>query len=220
MKKNNLAILIPALNEENTIENVVINALKIGKPIVIDDGSTDSTSELAYKSGAYVLVNKFNNGYESALSYGMQESIKLGFDFVLTMDADGQHSIESAELLIKNMKKDFDIIIGVRNNKQRIIESFAGLIGKLLWNIDDPFSGLKLYRLSTCSKIGKFDTLNLIGSEMMMRGILLGLKIVTVDIEVLPRADKSRFGNLLKINIKLLRAIIILILIYYGHIAI
>ena len=212
----NIAIIIPALNEQATIEKVVRTSFTIGIPIVIDDGSKDSTASIAHSAGAYVFSNDSNLGYEASLNFGLQQAINLGFEFALTMDADGQHSIESSKLLIQIISNNFDIVIGCRKTKQRIIESLAGIIGQLLWKIDDPFSGLKLYRLSSFDKSKEFNKFNLVGCEIMMHAIVNRLKICTVTIETLPRIDTPRFGNSFKANLKLMRALFISILIYFN----
>ena len=211
----NTAILIPALNEELTIEKVVFNSHKIGVPIVIDDGSTDSTATLALNAGAYVISNDINIGYEASLNRGFKKAIELGFEFALTMDADGQHSIESSQLILQNSSDDFDIIIGTRKTKQRIIESLGGFIGKLIWDISDPFSGLKLYRIPSFSMLKNFNKLNLVGCELMIFAIVNNLIINSIVVDTQPRLDSPRFGNSFKANYKFLRALIIILLINF-----
>ena len=64
--------MIPALNEVETIEQVVSSLLRYGDVLVVDDGSHDSTAEVATLAGAMVVVNKNNLGYDGALNVGFQ----------------------------------------------------------------------------------------------------------------------------------------------------
>jgi glycosyltransferase involved in cell wall biosynthesis len=75
------AILIPAFNEELSIAAVIQAASNYGKAIVIDDGSSDPTSEIAYKLGALVIRHEKNYGYQAALNSGLCEAIKLKFKY-------------------------------------------------------------------------------------------------------------------------------------------
>ena len=61
---NNLVVLIPAFNEEQEIENVILGVKKFAIPLIIDDGSTDRTSSIANAAGAIVINHSENYGYE------------------------------------------------------------------------------------------------------------------------------------------------------------
>ena len=140
----------------------------------------DNTVEIAKRNGAQVLELSFNHGYEGALSAGFDLAISKKFEFVLTMDADGQHSIESANLIINSILPDIDIVIGTRIHKQRFMENIGGWIGSILWKVHDPFSGLKLYRLNTCKNVCSFDENKLAGTEMMVKCHKKNLNIITI----------------------------------------
>ena len=91
MARCNLAIIVPALNEEKTIENVITRIKEKGTVIVINDGSSDRTSEIAENSGAIVINHSFNKGYDEALNTGFKYAYESGFEYVITFDADEQH---------------------------------------------------------------------------------------------------------------------------------
>jgi glycosyltransferase involved in cell wall biosynthesis len=215
MKVSRLAIVIPAYNEAATISTVVANALSLGDVIVVNDGSRDSTADRARAAGAKVVNLGGNTGYEGALNSGVQSAVDQDYDFVLTMDADGQHSIESAQVLL-NVLGSADIGIGTRQKKQRAAEWIAGWIGGILWGVADPYSGLKIYRLKSCKAFMPFDSRCLVGGEMFVRAHRAGLKIVTVPIETEGRTDAPRFDSSWRANCRLSRATVLLAAITWG----
>ena len=85
-----VVIVIPALNEAATIRRVVADVIRHGTALVVDDGSSDGTGELAREAGAHVLTLARNIGYEGALDAGFAEAARLGADIVVTFDADNQ----------------------------------------------------------------------------------------------------------------------------------
>ncbi len=117
----NLSILIPALNEEKTIEKVIKSIPKkfpkITKQqiIVVNDGSTDKTAEIAKKNGAIVINHKKNLGLGTAFQSGLQRALELKSDILVTIDADCQFDPEEIPKLIKPItEKEADFVTGSR----------------------------------------------------------------------------------------------------------
>ena len=75
-KNKDLLILIPAFNEEKTINKMIKEVKTYGKVLVIDDGSNDKTRNIALKSGAIVLRHKKNLGYNTAINSGIKYFLK------------------------------------------------------------------------------------------------------------------------------------------------
>jgi len=123
--------IIPAYNEEKLIGYVVSQATKILPTFVIDDGSKDNTSIIAQKNGAQVLLQVPNQGKGEALKRGFREAIKSYYDFVITLDADGQHEVQESEKFITLFGKDeIDLIIGYRDfNKMPFSRRIANTVG-------------------------------------------------------------------------------------------
>ena len=95
--KKSIAIIIPALNEGDTIADIVrqcaqsLDANRFEPSvIVIDDGSTDRTEELAASAGARTISHPVNMGVGKAFQTGLAEALKTGADIVVNIDADGQ----------------------------------------------------------------------------------------------------------------------------------
>lgn len=114
-------IIIPVFNEQGVIGNVVeqIRATELAcdcQILVIDDGSTDRSAEEARSAGARVISLIRNLGYGYALRTGYQVAYDEGFDLVVQMDGDGQHSAESIPALMAPvLTGQCDVVIGSRS---------------------------------------------------------------------------------------------------------
>lgn len=108
--------VIPALNEENTIYQVVRETLKyVDKVIVVDDGSTDHTSSQARKAGAYVIRHIINRGQLAALLTGFKGGLMLGASILVSLDADQQHDPSEIPYLLSEIEvNNADLVIGSR----------------------------------------------------------------------------------------------------------
>ena len=122
MDKYQVAIVIPAFNEESTISNVVHSVKEYGVVIVINDASTDNTKKVAKEAGAVVVSHNKNKGYDGALNTGFVKAEELNFDAIITFDADGQHNPMALPQYIKFLKEGIALVLGVRPNTQRFSE--------------------------------------------------------------------------------------------------
>jgi glycosyltransferase involved in cell wall biosynthesis len=111
-----IAVLIPAYNAAASLRGV-IEGIKEYVPsiLVVDDGSTDATAEIALAAGVHVLGHQINRGKGVALRTGFWFLLHQGYRAIITMDADGQHDPSYIPLFIDAYKKGKgDIIIGSR----------------------------------------------------------------------------------------------------------
>lgn len=108
--------VVPCLNEEKFIGDVVARALKhVDKVIVVDDGSTDATAAIAKKAGAAVISHHSRRGAGAATRSGFEAAIQRGADIVVTLDGDGQHNPAEIPLLLRPVLHDeADLVIGSR----------------------------------------------------------------------------------------------------------
>jgi len=132
MRSTSGFFVIPAYNESVHIGGVVSQAIKILPTLVVDDGSTDNTGTIATKEGGQVFVQIPNQGKGEALKRGFKEALNLGCDYVITIDADGQHDVQEAQKFISQYDATQpDLIIGYRNfNHMPIIRRLANTIGR------------------------------------------------------------------------------------------
>lgn len=109
-------VVIPAMNEEKHIGNVVSQVKKkIKNVIVIDDGSTDKTSKISKKAGAEVITLPKNMGKGFAMRLGAIEAMNKKADIIVFMDGDGQHRAEDISKFVNKIKKGADIVFGGRD---------------------------------------------------------------------------------------------------------
>lgn len=118
MTNSNKIVLIPAYNEALRISKVV-SSIRASFPnsdiVVVNDGSSDNTAEIAIDSGALVVSHPFNMGYGVAIQTGYKYARDRGYDYLVQIDADGQHDPSCIPaLLAPVVAGETDIAIGSR----------------------------------------------------------------------------------------------------------
>jgi glycosyltransferase involved in cell wall biosynthesis len=205
-----VGIIIPAYNESLSIGRVVHAVSKYGLAIVVDDGSTDDTSFQAKKYFAKVVVHKENYGYDSALESGFKMAAEMGLDYVITIDADGQHNPLLVEQFMEALDDGFDIVFGSRDKKQRFAEFVFGWLTFLRWGIRDPLCGMKAYRMSLYLARGYFDAYKSIGTDLAFFALKNNFNFKEISIVTNTRMNgKPRFGQGIRANLKIFRAMIL-----------
>ncbi len=151
-------IIIPAYNEEKYISSVIsdIRSLKESADIlVVNDGSRDSTRERAETDGVMVINHPYNLGYGAALQTGFRFAVKRAYDYVITMDADGQHDPHSISNIVQHMQgTKADVVVGSRFLEGDYKMGFVRRIGAWIFattakfytgnRFTDPTSGFQL----------------------------------------------------------------------------
>ena len=157
-----LIVIIPAYNEELTIGSVIKGLRKKGYNdiIVVDDGSSDKTFEIASKEGVNVYKHMINRGLGGALNTGITGALRKGADLIVTFDADGQHDVNDIPNLVKAIEEGYDVAIGNRINKDMPFLRRIGNVGLdfitfLLFGIyvHDSQSGLRMFTREAAAKI-------------------------------------------------------------------
>ena len=204
-----LAIVIPALNEAATIGQLVTAAAQFGTVIVIDDGSTDKTGDIARSGGATVIRHDKRRGYEKSIESGFALAQKLGANAVVTMDADGEHDpgllARFRELLVA---EGVPLVLGVRPNRPRLAEYVMGKIFRWRYGIIDALCGMKGYRMELYRENGGFDHVKGVGTELAVQAIRRGHPFREIPVSGGQRSDKSRYGRALKANFRIVPALI------------
>ena len=115
-----ISVVIPAFNEERSISETVRNVRAVldgarmtdAEILIVDDGSSDETGELARRMGATVVVNPHNAGYGYSLKTGIA---KARFDTIVITDADGTYPIDNIPELVDIYRRGFDMVVGARS---------------------------------------------------------------------------------------------------------
>ena len=145
--KPDVAIIIPAYNEEEGIAGVITELTELSgnhEILVVDDGSTDNTYKLASDTGVKVIRHPYNKGYGAALKTGIRNAEA---DIVLFMDADGQHKPSDIKKLIQYIE-EYDMVVGARTKKSKI--SLLRRPGKKILSITANYlAGMKIPDLNS-----------------------------------------------------------------------
>nr|WP_281251503.1 glycosyltransferase family 2 protein [Paenisporosarcina indica] len=152
---------MPAFNEVDNMESVVLTLKKLNYPfdiVIVDDGSTDGTAKKAIDSGSSVVSHPTNLGYSAAIQTGFKYAEKKNYPYVIFFDGDGQHdpnsiidmmeaiTLEHVDVVIgSRFLQDGDMKIGV--SKRMAIIFFQHIIYLTTKKrITDPTSGFKAYK--------------------------------------------------------------------------
>ena len=210
MDKKKITVIIPALNEENTISRVVREVKQYAdEVIIVDDASTDRTAAISRQEGAVVVSHKKNQGYDKSIDDGFVLAAERGATVVVTFDADGQHKAEDITRFVGLiLNNEADVVVGKRPYRPRITEHLFAFISKIRLNIDDPLCGFKAYHIKVYKDVGYFDRVSSIGTQLVFAAKKRGYKIVQKKIMLNPREDMTRFGHGIKANWKIFKAII------------
>ncbi len=181
-----ICILIPAHNEARTIADVVKNVRAKGLDVlVIDDGSSDHSDQLAKEAGAMVLVNFKNQGKGFSLQRGFDYIISRDYDALITMDADGQHAIEDLDSFVAlfNAQKP-DIICGNRMKDHAGMPWIRFFTNKIMSALISLVSRQKIYDSQCGYRLIRADVL---------RNVTLSSSAFEIESEVLIKASKKKY---------------------------
>jgi glycosyltransferase involved in cell wall biosynthesis len=216
---------IPCYNEEVAIGSIVLRASKyVDQVVVLDDGSTDKTAEVARLAGAHVLVHDANMGKGAALRDLFQYATQSGFDIIVIIDGDGQHNPDDIPKLVEPLLRDeADVVNGSRYLSggadstprsrrfgQVVLDKVVhfGLNGDV--TITDTQSGFRAFSSET-APFFRFNSDKLtIDSEMLMDAANAQLRIKEVDVGVrydVGRSSKHPVSHGLQVLTGVLRSI-------------
>jgi glycosyltransferase involved in cell wall biosynthesis len=158
-------------------------------------------------AGADVVRHERNRGYDAALGSGFARAAALQLENVVTMDADGQHNPLLLQQFIDELDKGVDIVLGVRDRRQRFAEHAFAWIAQRLWSIKDPLCGMKGYDMDVYRQLGHFDSYRSIGTELAIFAARRGLEITQIPVKTAERIGAPRFGRRIVGNLRILRAL-------------
>ena len=200
---NRLTAIIPAYNEQVSIGSMVLNTRKyVDRVIVVDDGSTDNTAEIAVLAGAELVKHETNMGKGKALKSGFKAV--EGAEIILTCDGDGQHkAVDIPKVLKPIIDGEADVVIGsryihgdekdtptYRRVGQNVLDKATNINAKT--NVTDSQSGFRAFAGHTLSAFKFRESGYGIESEMITEASNAGFRIKEVEIGVRYDVDGSK----------------------------
>jgi glycosyltransferase involved in cell wall biosynthesis len=195
--------VIPSFNAEARLAAVLSKLqcfLPVGSIIVVDDGSFDRTAALASAHGCQVIRHSVNLGKGMALRSGFRAALAGSAEYVVTLDADGQHDPSYLPLLWKAMEQDgLDIVIGERRRdgsmptgrrmsnllNSMIVSVFSGQ------RVADSQSGFRMIRARVLRSLCLHSRRYELETELLLRASLAGFRIGSVKIPTIYAGEKS-----------------------------
>lgn len=210
-----LIIYLPAFNEEKRIESTLnslpkkLNGISEIQYLVINDGSTDNTVKLARKFGAKVFSHPTNKGVGSAFHSGVEQSLRMKADIMISIDSDGQFDVKDIPFLIEPiLKNEADFTTGnrfhIEGNRPQFMSKIkywgnskmAKLISRITKKeIRDVACGFRAYNreaLLNLNLIGKFTYTQESILDLVYKGFIL--KEIPISVKYF-KNRKSRVAN-------------------------
>ena len=207
LNNERLAIVIPVYNHGTRIRDVILKTIPLGYPVfVVDDGSTDQTAEvLSSMKGITVLGHPQNLGKGAALKTGFAAALKVS-DWVITLDADGQHKPEDIKILTAAVTKEKRaIIIGAREGMNGEHVPWTSRFGRGFSNfwvwlsggprVSDSQSGFRVYPLPESLDLDVRALRFQYEVEILVRAHQNGMSVIEAPVQVVYQKGAERVSH-------------------------
>jgi len=210
------AVVIPAFQAAGTLPEVLtrLRAIMPGAhPIVVDDGSTDGTGDVAAAHGAEVLRHGANLGKGRALADGVAEAVRRNVECIVTMDADGQHPPEYAPALLEPLRQGrADLVVGSRRRDagtmpwpRRITNWLSStLVSRAIGvRVPDSQSGFRAFSLRVGASVRPAGARYEYETEFLFLAADAGFRIAAVSVPTVYAGAPSHFrycGDTLRLS--------------------
>jgi len=195
---------IPAFNEEKNIAAIITKLADVADSLIVcNDGSSDLTSDIAEKMGAFVINHEKNLGYGAAIRSIFLKAKELNGDILVTFDADGQHRIEDIEKVTKPIiDQEADLVIGSRflDESEKEVPRYRKVGIKVITKITnssikeqltDSQSGFRAYSKKVLNELNLSELGMGISTEILIKASSKNFRITEVPIKILYAGDTS-----------------------------
>ncbi|GAB4138315.1 MAG: glycosyltransferase family 2 protein [Planctomycetaceae bacterium] len=209
-----LLTALPVFNEANHIDEVLSNVRQYCSDIlVVDDGSSDGTSEiLASQTDLHIVTHEKNMGYGAALRSAFLFAIEQNYDVLVTIDCDGQHEPrlipEIAAAIFANKEEPVDIVSGSRylkrfegdsippEERRQINVTITKMLNERLnLNLTDAFCGFKAYRVAALPVFDVTESGYAMPLQHWVQAVNAGLRIVEFPVPLVYLEEERSFGG-------------------------
>lgn len=221
-----IAVLMAALNEEQTLPSI-LEKIPAGMDVfIVDDGSTDNTKQVAEAHGAMVIQSPINMGQGHAFITGLKGIFRFWNHekgCIVFLDADGQHDPLQIPLFVEKMEEtNADIVVGSRILganystapffRKTFLPYFTGMINTLSgYKMTDAMCGFRAFKFESLSKVEHIlDSMiepQYLAAEMFLRFAKAGLKVEEVPIIMKARKSGVSYKGLVRYGFGIIKAI-------------
>ncbi len=200
-------VIIPTYNNSGTLSSIISGVLKFtDSVIVVNDGSTDGTSDILKQfQDITVVTHEVNKGKGIALRTGFKKAVELNLDYAVTIDSDGQHNPEDLPNFIEKIEKEpGSLIVGARNMEQSTVpgkssfgHKFSNFWYKVETGIDlpDTQSGYRLYPVKKLKDIRYITNRFEFEIEVIVRAAWAGIRVTHVPVSVIYFPKETRVSH-------------------------
>lgn len=209
--KTKFLTALPVFNEVTTVNEVLDEVTRYSDDVlVVDDGSSDGTAELlASRDDILLVTHEQNKGYGAALVTAFDYAIENGYEFLVTIDCDGQHEPQRIQQFVSACKNsNADIVSGSRYLKsfeadtpppverRKINHQVTQIINdKLEFGLTDAFCGFKAYRTESLKKLDLKETGYAMPLELWVQAACQKMSVVEVPVPLIYLDESRSFGG-------------------------
>lgn len=197
---------MPAFNEAKYLGTMVLKSRQyVDEVIVVDDGSTDNTSEIARLAGATVVRHEKNRGYGAAIQSIMAEAKKRAPDVLVILDSDSQHNPAEIPNLVKSIQDGFDMVIGSRKQQRNHIPLYRRIGQDIILRstnilsnkkLSDSESGFRAFSRKAIDSLELRENGMAVSAETVAEASRRGLNVTEVPISITYTKDGSTLNPL------------------------